>query len=103
MKKQRMSVWVIGGLVLVGCQSNVKKNFSNKSLTKKSSVTIGETVVSTSESKVEDAAETKAIDIAGEVYASSGDAATISNVSTNKWYIQYSTSDGTAEASFTTN
>ncbi|EFU73740.1 hypothetical protein HMPREF9088_1466 [Enterococcus italicus DSM 15952] len=103
MKRQMVFVWVIGGLVLAGCQSNVKKNSSNESLTKESSVTISETVVSTSESKVVDKAETKAIDIAGEVYASSGDSAMISNVSTNKWHIQYSTSDGQAEASFATN
>lgn len=103
MKRQTVFVWVIGGLVLAGCQSNVKKNSSNESLIKESFVTISETVVSTSESKVVDTAETKAIDIAGEVYTSSGDAATISNVSTNKWRIQYSTSDGQAEASFATN
>jgi len=102
MKKQRMLVWVIGALVLAGCQSNVKTSSSNESQTNESSVTTSETVVSTSELKVEDAAETKAIDIAGKVYASSGDIATISNVSANKWCIQYSTSDGTAEASFAT-
>ncbi|WP_313628935.1 hypothetical protein [Enterococcus italicus] len=88
---------------MAGCQSNVKKNSSNESLTKESFFTISETVVSTSESKVVDTAETKAIDIAGEVYTSSGDAATISNVSTNKWHIQYATSDGESEASFATN
>ncbi len=103
MKRQTVFVWVFGGLVLAGCQSNVKKNSSNERLTKKSSVTIGETVVSTSESKVVETAETKAIDIADEVYTSSGDAATISNVSTNKWHIQYATSDGESEASFATN
>lgn len=103
MKRQTVFVWVIGGLVLAGCQSNVKKNSSNESLTRESFVMISETVVSTSESKVVDTAETKAIDIAGEAYTSSGDAATISNVSTNKWRIQYSTSDGKAEASFATN
>ncbi|MCM6880649.1 hypothetical protein NE257_03495 [Enterococcus italicus] len=73
MKRQMVFVWVIGGLVLAGCQSNVKKNSSTESLTKESSVTISETVVSTSESKVVDKAETKAIDIAGEVYASGGE------------------------------